>query len=432
MRKSTDGEILDHQAVVRDITERKKAREMASQLASIVEYSDDAIISTTLDGLIRTWNRGAERIYGYSADEIRGCSIAILGDRDLDGETAKILEQIKSGGRIEHFETKHKTKGGREICVSLTLSPVRDVTGMITGTSAITRDITEHKFMASQIAQTQRLESIGQLAAGIAHEINTPTQYIGDNTRFIKDAYGDLHRILGKYEELLKAVRDGKPTDEVVREVEAECVRAEIAYLFEEVPKAIHETLEGVGRVAKIVGAMKEFSHPGAAEKVATDINKAIESTLTVARNEWKYVADMVTGFDPSLSLVPCLRGEFNQVILNMIINAVHAVADVVGDGSKGKGTITVTTRRVEKWAEICIGDTGTGIREEIRSRIFDPFFTTKEVGKGTGQGLAIARSVIVDKHDGTIDFETEMGKGTTFIIRLPMETEPGSDRWRE
>jgi signal transduction histidine kinase len=167
---------------------------------------------------------------------------------------------------------------------------------------------------------------------------------------------------------------------------------------------------------------MKEFSHPGGREKTAVDINRAIENTVTVARNEWKYVAEMRTEFDEGLPPVPCLPGEFNQVILNMIINATHAIADIVGDGSNGKGQITVSTRSVDGWAEVRISDTGGGIPEEVRDRIFDPFFTTKEVGRGTGQGLTIARSVIVDKHGGTISFETETGKGTTFIVRLPLE----------
>ncbi|MGZ8941009.1 MAG: sensor histidine kinase, partial [Limisphaerales bacterium] len=163
-----------------------------------------------------------------------------------------------------------------------------------------------------------------------------------------------------------------------------------------------------------------DFSHPNSAEKSALDINNAIESTLMVARNEWKYVAEVETKFDATLSAVPCLPGEFNQVILNLIVNAAHAIADVVV-GTDKKGTIRVTTSRVAGWAEIRISDTGTGIPKEAQARIFEPFFTTKEVGKGTGQGLAIARSVIVDKHSGTIVFETEKGRGTAFIIRLPL-----------
>ena len=167
---------------------------------------------------------------------------------------------------------------------------------------------------------------------------------------------------------------------------------------------------------------MKEFSHPGAKERTQLDLNHSIDCTLTVARNEWKYVADLETDFDPSLPLIPCLPGEFNQVILNLIVNAAHAIADALGEGSSQKGTIKVQTRNCPEWAEIRIQDSGTGIPEKVRTRVFDPFFTTKELGKGTGQGLSIARSVVVDKHGGTIHFETEEGKGTTFVIRLPKD----------
>ena len=176
--------------------------------------------------------------------------------------------------------------------------------------------------------------------------------------------------------------------------------------------------------MSKIVGAMKDFSHPGGEELEAVDLNKTIESTITVARNEWKYVAEMVTKFDPALPPVPCLVGEFNQVVLNIVINASHAIADVVSKNTGEKGTITVTTRQDGDWAEVRIRDTGTGIPEKHRSKVFDYFFTTKEVGKGTGQGLSIAYAVITEKHGGAITLESEMGKGTTFIIRLPIEPE--------
>jgi signal transduction histidine kinase len=152
-------------------------------------------------------------------------------------------------------------------------------------------------------------------------------------------------------------------------------------------------------------------------------LNHAIECTITVARNEWKYVADVETDFDQSLPPISCQPGEFNQVILNLIVNAAHAIAGVIGKGGPEKGKIKVQTRDCQGWAEIRIQDTGSGIPEKVQARVFDPFFTTKEIGKGTGQGLAIARSVVVDKHDGTIHFETAEGKGTTFIIRLPKTT---------
>jgi signal transduction histidine kinase len=166
---------------------------------------------------------------------------------------------------------------------------------------------------------------------------------------------------------------------------------------------------------------MKDFSHPGSDQKEVIDINKAIESTLTVSHNEWKYNAELVTDFDAVLTAVPCYPGEFNQVILNMIVNASHAIADCRDGDSDELGTITIATRLDDGYAEVRISDTGAGMPEAVRKRIFEPFYTTKGVGKGSGQGLAIAYTVIVDKHGGTIEVDSEPDKGTTFIIRLPM-----------
>lgn len=290
--------------------------------------------------------------------------------------------------------------------------------------STLQAEIADRNRMEIQLRHAQKMESIGQLAAGIAHEINTPTQFIGDNTRFVQDAFGDISRLFSAYEKLLHAAASGPVAPELIGEVRAAVAAADMTYLNREIPHAIQQSLEGIARVSNIVRAMKEFSHPGTTEKTELDLNHAIESTLTVCRNEWKYVAELTTHFDPTLPPVPVLPGEFNQVILNIVINATHAIADVVGRGGERKGTITVSTRRDGDWAEVRIGDTGTGISESARQRIFDPFFTTKKVGQGTGQGLAIAHSVVVRKHGGTIRFETETGRGTTFVIRIPLRSE--------
>ena len=274
-------------------------------------------------------------------------------------------------------------------------------------------DVTERKGLEEQLRQAQKFEAIGQLAAGVAHEINTPTQYVGDNTRFLRDSWAALAR-------LARTQPDDAATSRQQRGLSAELLtqfdqlaeQADMDYLLKEIPEAIAQSLDGVQRVAKIVQGMKEFSHPGSEEKRAIDINKAIETTITVARHEWKYVADVVTHFDPTLPLIPCLIGEFNQVILNLIINAAHAIATAVENGSAEKGTITITTSHDSQWAEIAVQDTGMGIPEEIRSRIFEPFFTTKALGKGTGQGLTLAHSAIVNRHQGQIWFQTETGKG--------------------
>jgi signal transduction histidine kinase len=280
----------------------------------------------------------------------------------------------------------------------------------------------EVKSALSQLSEGRRLESIGQLAAGVAHEINTPCQYIGDNIEFLDGSFRQLEEVLTAHEELLAAAESGAVDPTHVAKVREAETSADLEFLREEIPKAIVQAREGVSRVSKIVLAMKDFSHPGSVEKAPLDLNRAIESTITVARNEWKYVADLETDFDPDLPPVPCLAAELNQVILNIVVNAAHAIGALEAVARGERGRITVRTRCEDRFAVIEIADTGAGIPEEIRHKIFDPFFTTKEVGKGTGQGLALARTVVVDKHAGKITVASEVGRGTTFRIELPLD----------
>jgi signal transduction histidine kinase len=285
-------------------------------------------------------------------------------------------------------------------------------------------DITDRKKMESQLQQSHKMEAIGQLAAGIAHEINTPVQFVGDNTRFFQDSFDDLIQIIKQQQEALAAARSNSLTDELAEKTDQLIEKNDLEYLEEEVPLALEQTLKGVERIAKIVQAMKIFAHPGMVAKEPVDINQEIEKTITITRNEWKYVADLKIDFDESLPMVPCFRAEFNQVILNMIVNAAHAIAEKNQDNQSEKGTIQVRTIHEGDQAKICISDTGAGIPEDIRHKIFDLFFTTKETGKGTGQGLAISHSVIVEKHNGSLTLESQEGKGTTFNITLPLAAE--------
>ena len=264
--------------------------------------------------------------------------------------------------------------------------------------------------LESQLLQAQKLESIGHMAAGIEHELNTPIQYVGDNTRFLQESFGTLMPLL----------QECSTADAAT--IRAALEKADVEFLVEEIPRAFAQSLNGLDRVTHIVQSIKEFSHPGAVGMSDVDINHTLERTITVATNEWKYVAEMKTDFDPELPAVPCRADQISQVFLNLIINAVHAIRDVVGETPVTRGIITISTRRVGGQVEIRVQDTGTGIPEAIRGQIFDPFFTTKAVGQGTGQGLAITHGVIVGKHGGTIDCETEEGTGTTFVIRLPLE----------
>jgi signal transduction histidine kinase len=342
------------------------------------------------------------------------------------GEDADIIEGLDAGAHDYVTKPFKKEVLAARVRSAVRIKEHRDK--LQEANSRLQAEIVERKRMEHELAQAQKMESIGHLAAGIAHEINTPAQYVGDNTRFLRDAFGNIGGLLDDLERLLEAAKRGEITESLIAEVDANVRSADVAYVKVEAPKAIQQALEGIERVANIVRAMKEFSHPGNGQKQLVDLNRAVESTLTVSRNEWKYVADLVTDFDPDLPLVSCLPGDVNQVILNLVVNAAQSISNVMENGSQGRGTITVRTRQAGDWVEIRVEDTGTGIPHSIRHKVFDHFFTTKAVGEGTGQGLAIAHAIVVQKHSGTISFESEEGKGTTFIIRLPiaapMETE--------
>jgi signal transduction histidine kinase len=286
------------------------------------------------------------------------------------------------------------------------------------------RTLLEKRQMEQELAQSRKMKAIGLLATGIAHEINTPTQYLGDNTRFLRDAFQHISTLLDDYEHLLEAVRNHEVTEDVLQEAEAKLRRSNIDYWTAEIPQAIQQSLDGVQHVAGIVGAMKEFSHPDAIEKKPADLNHVIENTIMLCYNEWKYVADVTTDFDEQLPLFYCQPSDINRVVLNLMVNAAHAIGEANHRGADGKGKITVRTRHDGPWMEIRVEDTGTGIPPEIRDRVFDLFFTTKDVGQGTGQGLAIALAIVVENYGGTIDFESEVGRGTTFIVRLPIQRE--------
>ena len=336
---------------------------------------------------------------------------------------------IQTGTPILNLVEKETWPDRPPTWVATTKMPLRDEHGTIVGTFGLSTDITEQKrneeqraALELQLHQAQKLESIGRLAAGIAHEINTPTQYVSDNIHFIRKALGDLEHVLAAYTGLVQWLRAQGPIATDLATLLAPAEKVRLDYLRREIPVAISDAEEGLTRVTKIVRAMKNFSHPGQDTFTPIDLNQAIESTLTVSRNEWKYVAELVTDFDPQLPLIPCLPGEFNQVILNIVVNAAHAIADVVGFNTGKKGTISVSTRLDGNWVEIRIRDTGTGIPLHAQPHVFEQFYTTKQIGKGTGQGLALARAVIVDQHAGTLTFETQPGTGTTFIIRLPLQ----------
>ena len=437
-----DGAFAGLFGIFRDITVNKRAelalRANLKQTRMILDQASDPFV--TLDGTraVARWNRRAEELFGWPHQEVIGRPVAeILGEvfRQPDGEN--LLDYLGSDRpglpARAAFRSTARARDGREIPVEVSAWSVRAGDQFLV--NAFMRDLSEaqaaqreKEILDVQLRQAQKLEAIGQLAAGIAHEINTPTQYVGDNLRFLADAFTDVSRALDAYARLLAATGADRTDPALLAEVGETLAGLDLDYLATEVPTALRQSLEGVDRVATIVRAMKEFSHPGAQQKQAVDINHGIRNTITVSRNEWKYVAEIETDLDESLPAVLCLPGELNQVILNLIVNGAHAIRDRTG-GDGTKGTLRVTTRRAGDQVEIRVADDGAGIPAAIRDRIFEPFFTTKEVGKGTGQGLTIAHAVVTQKHGGTLTFESEEGRGTTFIIRLPLDPEPGQAR---
>ncbi len=398
---------------------KEQAEHTAKAKAKILCTVQAFFIGLDQQGIVTEWTLVAERLFGISLVDAIGRSFIALPIQWNWDKIQEASERSRTSLRqvvVDRLELV--TEEGHVLFLRLTFTAA--VEDQEVSVTVMGEDVTDRLRMERELASAQKLESIGHLAAGIAHEINTPIQFVGDNIHFLNTSFSDINRVLEAHRQVLSATKNDRCPKELIDACESITDAADLDYLMTEIPKALEQSDEGIHRVAKIVRAMKEFAHPGGEEKSGVDLNKAIESTVTVARNEWKYVADLTTDLASDLPPVPCLLGEFNQVVLNMIVNAAHAIGDVVKNTGH-KGLISITSRRTGEWVEIQLTDTGTGIPEAIRDKIFDPFFTTKGVGKGTGQGLAIARSVIVDKHRGTLTVESQLGKGTTFVIRLPL-----------
>jgi PAS domain S-box-containing protein len=366
-----------------------------------------------------------EEITGYTAQDLtdnRGRSFAsIVHPDDLD-EVAEAMRAAVEEGRPYGLAYRIVRADGTQAWVGDRGHAVAGRGGAISLYGTLS-DISERKRLEAVAARmelelgvAQKLEAVGQLAAGIAHEINTPIQFVGDSLAFLKDSFEDFERLLDVYRDVCTAVTTapgGEPARLRLEEAED---AADLVYLQERLPAAFARTLEGIERVSSIVRAMKEFAHPQT-EQGPSDLNQGLATTLIVARNEYKYLADVETEFG-ELPLVVCNLSDLNQVFLNLIVNAAHAIEDAQGEHDRG--TIRIVTACDAENATVAISDTGGGIPDEIATRVFDPFFTTKKVGRGSGQGLAIARA-LVTKHDGTLTFETRAGSGTTFTIRLPL-----------
>ena len=443
--------VVDEDGVMRmvgvehDVTARREADET---LLAAIERSEAlaqelSAEKALLAGVISSvphftyWKDFAGRYNGHNAAylTLRGMSpdATLVGLREAELDVLDVLSHtlpeleehvFRTGTPVIDQPVTLPATDGPAHSLLVSVLPQLGADGQVDGVIGVGADVTLVGEMERQLHQASRLESIGQLAAGIAHEINTPIQFVSDNVRFMADSFDQLRELIvlmdGVSSDIDAATATGR-----LEEIRDKLEEIDVEFVLEEIPRALGESLEGLDRVAQIVRAMRDFSHPGEGRR-EIDVNRAIESTVQVARNEWKYHAELTLDLAEDVGEVPCYEGEFKQVVLNLIVNAAHAIdARRSGDRAAPLGHIKIATRRTDDYAEVQVSDDGTGMTAEVRERIFDPFFTTKEVGKGTGQGLSMAYATIVQKHGGVIRVESEPGCGATFIIRLPLESEP-------
>ncbi len=404
-----------YHALQRDMAEKEKMR---TERDAFFRASPDMLSVINAELKVVLANPSWTRVLGYEASALEGLDfLSTVHPEDAPRITAsagELLTQATQGdtATVRDFEFRQRTADGewRTISAAATVDPKRRLF------FSVGRDVTAQRAMARELEQANRLEAVGQLASGMAHEINTPIQYVGDNLVFAADGFTS---VLGYLDGLEKGL-----TDEQRRAAEDAAEDADLEYLREEVPRSLAEAKDGVRRIAELVRALKEFAHPDQAEKAHADVNKALERSIVMARGELRHVAKVETNFG-ELPPLRCHIGSLSQVFLNLLVNAAHAIEERTEKQGvpMAQHKVTVSTRLENGEAVVSITDTGCGIPQAIRARIFEPFFTTKPMGKGSGQGLPLVRNVVIGTHGGRIEIDSEVNVGTTFTLRLPLET---------
>lgn len=407
----------------KEITDINSALDAEKEfLETILESIGDGVISTDLEGNIIFANKSAKTILAMNEYELIGAKIKEVFQNIIENHESKAINyfDIQLDENFKTIENKQviiNTKDNKRKILNIKSSVIKNKSGYTQGIVFVLNDKTEIINIETQLALSQKMESIGQLAAGIAHEINTPLQYVGDNVKFLDNAFYSLTDFLKTMKNLISKT-DMKEIQEEILKIEKEL---DLDYLLDEIPNAFEQTHVGIQRVSQIILAMRDFAHPSIKAKSYYDINHGIDVTANICRNKWKYIADLKLELDPNLPPVFCNLDEINQVVLNMILNSIDAIEEKISNVKDEKGLIKISTKQINDEVEITISDTGIGIQKENLKRIFDPFFTTKQVGKGTGQGLSICYNIIVKKHNGKIFVNSTYGEGTTFTIRLPI-----------
>lgn len=432
LRTALARESVERQRVLDELRLRNAALDAATSHFMIVEARPPYPIVYV--------NRVLATDHGYAdTSSLIGRDVAVFSGQYLNASDEHAYYEALARGDTARAEMEITRPDGQKFLAGFSTSPLRNEAGQVTHHVTIGADITarreserrkqqlqeqlyaqmeERERMAIELRLAHKLESVGRLAAGLAHEINTPIQYVGDSVHFLRTAFTELTGLLDAYRAALKQLAGAPGVQAIIATIDASPGASDIEFVRGEIPRAIERTLDGAERVTAIVRAMKEFAYPDSVEQSLADLNHALTTTLTVACSEYKHIAAVHTDFG-DLPPVLCSIGELNQVFLNLIVNAAHAIQDAGKDPTIGR--IDITTRATSHWAEVAVADNGCGIAPDNLEKIFDPFFTTKAVGRGTGQGLAITRSIVTDKHGGHLDVHSEQGTGTRFVVRLPI-----------
>jgi len=422
--RSIQKEIVGKVLTFTDITPIKEAEQAMRQLTAAMEQAAEVVIITDIKGIITYVNPAFEVITGFSRQDALGKTPNILKSDDQNEAFYKELWETIARGEAWSGRFVNLRKNGRRYTQEANIGPIRNHDGQTTGYVCVARDISDQLVVEAQLRQAQKLESIGELAAGIAHEINTPTQYVTSNLQFLGDSFDSYSKMMERSRELVHYILErckDTPDEGLQAQAESTLDLKEIEYLSEDVPNALSESEAGLKRIAEIVQSVKQLAHPGEVSKSYHSLNKIAQDAATVSTNEWKYIADIEYYLDDTLASIFCLKGEVGQVVLNLIVNSAHAI-ETKGAGGEERGTITLKSYQEGSMAVLEVSDTGIGMSPDIMERVFDPFFTTKDVGKGTGQGLAIAHNVVVNMHGGIMLVESKLGIGSTFIVKLPFE----------
>lgn len=418
--KDKDDKVVYFEVIVEDITEQNQVlkilHESEFKYRMLIDKLNEAVY-LLVDGKFEIVNSKFLELFEVTEEELYSPDFNVFDYMPSDDRKKirnrheKVSEGAEEAATTYQMTVTTKTDVEKDVEISVSYL---NFNGRVAA-QGVVRDLTDIKKQETQIRHLQKMESIGTLAAGIAHEINTPSQFVNDNLSFLKDAYKDLIPILN-------TIKDADNIHNNSAFLKQAIESADLDYLKEEIPMAIDQSIDGIQRIASIVGAMRDFAHTGPKDKVSVNVHNIINNSITLSKNAWKYVAEIGTDFDDNLQTIVCQPNDINQVIVNMIVNSSHAMESKFSSSETLQGKINIKTINKEDHIEIVVKDNGSGMPDKVIKRIFDPFYTTKDVGKGTGQGLAIAYDIIVTKHGGDIEVVSEEGEGTTFTIKLPVD----------